>query len=233
MRIAILDDDSSQLELVSHVLTGAGHTCHLYSEGKVLLQQLRRETFDMLILDLQVPDLSGDKILAWVREHLPRTMPVLFMTSRTAEDDIVSGLNAGADDYMIKPLRRGELVARVQALLRRAYPTPVMKDVEVFGNYQFDPRLQEVQFNDQKVTLTQKEFDLALLLFRNLARPLSRSHILEAVWGRDIDIPSRTMDTHISRVRTKLVLRVENGFRLSPVYSYGYRLEKITPAVEN
>jgi len=154
---------------------------------------------------------------------------VLFMTSRSGEDDIVAGLAAGADDYMIKPIRRSELVARVQALLRRAYPTQTASEHLQFGAYKFETRAGRVSINEVPVEMTQKEFDLALLLFRNLGRPLSRAYILEAVWSRDVDIPSRTMDTHISRVRSKLELRPENGYRLAPVYSYGYRLEQVTP----
>ncbi|MDO9194161.1 MAG: response regulator transcription factor [Undibacterium sp.] len=228
MRIAILDDDQSILELVCTILSAAGHVCHPFDSGKEMLHQLRRESYDMLILDWQVPDLSGTEVLHWVREKLPPTLPVLFMTSRSGEDDIVAGLAAGADDYMIKPIRRGELVARVQALLRRAYPSQTADEHVHFGPYKFETRAGRVSINDAPVEMTQKEFDLALLLFRNIGRPLSRAYILEAVWSRDIDIPSRTMDTHISRVRSKLELRPENGYRLAPVYSYGYRLEQVT-----
>ena len=227
MRIAILDDDQIILDFVCTVLRAAGHTCHPFISGKEMLHQLRRESFDMLILDWQVPDLSGTEVLQWVREKLSTTLPVLFMTSRSAENDIIAGLDAGADDYMIKPLRRGELVARVQALLRRAYPGQTAEEISQFGVYKFETRACKASVNDVPVEMTQKEFDLALLLFRNLGRPLSRAYILEAVWTRDVDIPSRTMDTHISRVRSKLVLRPENGYRLAPVYSYGYRLESV------
>lgn len=229
MRIAVLDDDSALLELVCSILNAAGHTCHPFVSGKEMLHQLRRESYDMLILDWQVPDLSGTEVLHWVREKLNPNLPVLFMTSRSGEDDIVTGLAAGADDYMIKPIRRGELVARVQALLRRAYPTQTTSETLQFGAYKFETRAGRVSLNDTPIEVTQKEFDLALLLFRNLGRPLSRAYILEAVWSRDIEIPSRTMDTHISRVRSKLELRPENGYRLAPVYSYGYRLEQIAP----
>ncbi|CAN5889955.1 response regulator transcription factor [soil metagenome] len=228
MRIAVLDDDNNLLELACTILNAAGHTCHPFLSGKEMLHQLRRESYDLLILDWQVPDLSGTEVLHWVREKLSPTLPVLFMTSRSGEDDIVAGLAAGADDYMIKPIRRGELVARVQALLRRAYPAQTASEILQFGVYKFEPRAGRVSVNDVPVEMTQKEFDLALLLFNNLGRPLSRAYILEAVWSRDIDIPSRTMDTHISRVRSKLSLRPENGYRLAPVYSYGYRLEQVS-----
>ncbi|EGF32794.1 DNA-binding response regulator [Oxalobacteraceae bacterium IMCC9480] len=228
MRIAVLDDDRTQTDLVCQVLSGAGHTCHAFQSGKEMLNQLRRESFDMLIIDWQVPDLSGADVLRWAREKLPAVLPVLFMTSRSGEDDIVAGLAAGADDYMIKPIRRGELVARVQALLRRAYPTQNTIEQIQFSHYIFEPRTGRLLDHGEPVELTQKEFDLALLLFRNLGRPLSRAYILEAVWSRDVEIPSRTMDTHVSRVRTKLKLRPENGFRLAPVYSYGYRLEQVS-----
>ena len=202
MRIAVLDDDRSQTDLVSQVLTAAGHVCYAFQSGKEMVNQLRRESFDMLIIDWQVPDLSGADVLRWAREKLPANMPVLFMTSRSGEDDIVAGLAAGADDYMIKPIRRGELVARVQALLRRAYPSQNTVEQIQFGDYIFESRTGRLIISGTLVDVTQKEFDLALLFFRNLGRPLSRAYILEAVWSRDVEIPSRTMDTHVSRDQT-------------------------------
>ena len=233
MRIAILDDDESQVQVITYLLEKAGFTCHGFSQGKALLRQLRRESFDLLVLDWSVPDISGTEILSWVRTSLEQRVPVLFVTGRTSENDIVSGLAAGADDYMIKPLRGSELVARVQALLRRAYPEAIRDEIS-FGRYRFDISRNEVTFDlpagHRVAVMTQKEFDLALLLFRNAGRPLSRSHIREVVWGRDIEIPSRTMDTHISRIRSKLELRPEHGFRVVPVYSYGYRLDQVADA---
>ncbi|OGB21630.1 MAG: DNA-binding response regulator [Burkholderiales bacterium RIFCSPLOWO2_02_FULL_57_36] len=228
MRIAVLDDDRSQSDLVCQVLTSAGHTCHAFASGKDMLNQLRRESYDMLLIHWQAPNLSGAEVIRWARERLPANLPVLFMTSRSSEDDIIAGLAAGADDYMIKPIRRGELVARVQALLRRAYPTQNAVEQIQFGQYIFETRTGRLTMNGKPIELTQKEFDLALLFFRNIGRPLSRAYILEAVWARDVEIPSRTMDTHVSRVRSKLQLRPEHGFRLAPVYSYGYRLEQMS-----
>jgi DNA-binding response OmpR family regulator len=227
MRIAVLDDDRSQSDLVCQVLTSAGHTCHPFDMSKDLLNQLRRESYDMLVIHWQLPDVSGVEVIRWAREKLPANLPILFMTSRSSEDDIIAGLAAGADDYMIKPIRRGELVARVQALLRRAYPTQNTIEQIQFGQYVFEIRTGRLTMDGKPVEVTQKEFDLALLFFRNIGRPLSRAYILEAVWARDVEVPSRTMDTHVSRVRSKLQLRPENGFRLAPVYSYGYRLEQI------
>lgn len=224
----MLDDDSSQADLVCQVLTSAGHTCHAFDSGKEILNQLRRESYDMLIIHWQVPDVSGAEVLRWTRERLSANLPVLFMTSQSGEDDIVAGLAAGADDYMIKPIRRGELAARVQALLRRAYPTQNAIEQIQFGDYVFEARTGRLTMKGCPVELTQKEFDLALLFFRNIGRPLSRAYILEAVWARDVEIPSRTMDTHVSRVRSKLQLRPEHGYRLAPVYSYGYRLEQMS-----
>lgn len=183
----------------------------------------------MLVLDWQVPDLSGPEVLLrWVRYKPPRTIPVLFITSCSVEDDIVEGLSAGTDYYMIKLIRRSELVARVQALLRCAYPIQNSREEIVFNDYLLETRFGRLTLAGKAIEITQKEFDLALLLFHNTGRPLSRAYILEAVWSRDVDIPSRTMDTHVSRVRSKLQLRPENGYQLAPVYSYAYRLEQLT-----
>ena len=182
----------------------------------------------MLILDWHVPDLSAVEVLRQSRDKLPMNMPVLFMTSRSGEDDIIAGMAAGANDYMIKPIRRSELVARVQALLRRSYPGTHSTNEQIcFGAYTFEPKAILLLMRDKKIDVTQKEFDLALLFFRNIGRPLSRAYINEVVWTRKIDIPSRTLDTHVSRVRNKLQLMPENGYRLVSVYSYGYRLEQV------
>jgi DNA-binding response OmpR family regulator len=151
----------------------------------------------------------------------------MFVTSSSGEDDIVAGLEAGGEDYLVKPLRRAELVARVQAQLRRAFPSQNGAEQLQFGQYVFETRPGRLLMDGQVLDVTHKEFYLALLFFRNIGRPLSRAYIHEAVWIRETDVPSRTMDTHVSRVRNKLQLKPENGFRLVPVYSYGYRLEKL------
>lgn len=227
MRISVLDDDPSQAEFICQTLTQAGHVCHSFSEGKAMVHQLLRQTFDLLVLDWNVPDMPGDAVLKWARQNLPPALPVLFMTSRSYEPDIVSMLNAGADDYIVKPASARILLARVETLLRRAYRHAPAGTREVFGDHVFDTATQQVQVRGTPVALTNKEFELALLLFRNLSRPLSRSHILEMVWKHDVDIPSRTIDTHISVIRSKLRLRPQNGYKLTPIYSYGYRLEQV------
>ena len=123
MRIAALDDELSQLELIRHTMDGIGHECHVYTEGKALLRDLRLQTFDLLILDWTLPDIAGPSVVKWVREELASRIPILFVTNRRDEADMVAGLSAGADDFMVKPIRVPELEARVRALLRRAYPS--------------------------------------------------------------------------------------------------------------
>jgi DNA-binding response OmpR family regulator len=231
MRIAALDDDKVQLESVERVLIDAGHTVRTFALAQPLVAALRRDTFDLLVLDWNVPDMTGVETIGWVRENLESPPPMLLLTSRSNEEDIVEGLNAGADDYVIKPVQPSVLTARVNALLRRAYPIAAVERVETFGDYVFDSAAETVTVAGAPGPgLTNKEFTLALLMFRNTHRALSRGHILEAVWGRNPDLQTRTLDMHISRVRTKLNLRPENGFRLAPVYSYGYRLERLSEA---
>jgi DNA-binding response OmpR family regulator len=227
MRIALLDDDRTQSEVICQALAAIGHTCQSFQTGWDVLTQVRREGCDMLIINWQVADSSGAEVLRWVRDKLPPSLPVLFLAGRSGEDDIVAALAGGANDYMIKPIRRGELVTRIQALLRRAYPAQAAFEQIRFDQYVFEVATGRLTVDGRQIEVTQKEFDLALLLFQNLGRPLSRAYIQEAIWSRDADLPSRTMDTHVSRVRNKLQLKPENGFRLTPVYSYGYRLEQL------
>ena len=173
--------------------------------------------------------MSGAEVLAWLRANLREHVPVMFVTGRDSEDDIVRALHSGADDYMTKPVAHGEFLARLGALLRRAYP-PRDERGESYGPYVFDPGRRVVAIAGREVPMTEKEYRLAELLFRNVGRLLSRGHLVESAWGRPDTGLSRSLDTHLSRLRQKLDLRPENGYRLSSAYSYGYRLEKVDAA---
>jgi DNA-binding response OmpR family regulator len=227
MRIAILDDNNADLEFVSRTLTEAGHVCYEFHNARTLSTRLRQDTFDLLILDWNMPDKSGIEILEWMRNNLELPVPALLLTNRSADEDMVTALDAGADDYIIKPVQPPVLLARINAILRRAGAREPSNGSETYGAFTLHPMRQNVTIEGETIALTAKEFELIATLFRNLHRPLSRAYLLEMVWGRNPDLPTRTLDAHISRVRAKLGLRPERGFRLVPVYSYGYRLEAL------
>lgn len=226
MRITVFDEDRNQRVLLLEALTAAGHSCDIFDNAKVFLNHLKREKIDLLILHCQPTETTGIDALHWANEHSPM-LPFLFIASATEEDTILAGLAAGADDYLIKPLRRAELLSRVEVQLRRAYPSHNPTEHDQFGKYLFESRGARLTVAGKAVELTKKEFDLALLFFRNIGRPLSRATIQETVWAQELLVTSRTIDTHVSRVRGKLGLRPENGYKLAPVYSFGYQLEKM------
>ena len=232
MRIAALDDDTLQLELFTRALADMGHVCHTYTTGTALLKDLRRETFDLLIVDWHLPDINGPEVVAWVREHIGADLPILFVTSRQEERDIVQGLACGADDFMVKPVRVGELSARVGALLRRAYPASTGGVLE-FGRYRFLPESRSLEMDGKPVELKTREYELALFLFQKMGRLLSRDHLREIIWGQSAEIISRSLDTHISRLRTLLDLRPGNGYMVTAVYGVGYRFEAVNARTED
>jgi len=231
VRIAILEDDPDQLALLKRWVVEDGHDVHAWLSGRETMKQAGRESFDLFMLDWQVPDVSGTEVLAWLRANVSRTVPVLFVTVRDSEQDIVFALENGADDYMVKPVRRQELLARVRALLRRAYPVEEQKQLS-FPPFEIDIQRGEVRKAGTKLELTPKEFELTVTLFRNIGRLMSRGHLQETVWGRSGDLATRTVDTHVSQVRKKLDLRPESGYRVVPIYNYGYRLERLDTAAQ-
>lgn len=227
MRIAALEDDPVYADLVQTVVRALGHDCLVFESGQELMRQMRRDNFDLLILDWTVPDATGYEVMEWARAHLKYPVPVLFVTAHGSEREIVAALTAGADDYMVKPVRVPEMLARITALLRRSYPQ-VQNDVAVFGRYTFHVKSNVVEIDGQPIELKQKEFLLAYHLFVNLGRLVSRSYLQQVVWGTDASGSSRSLDTHLSRVRSLLQLRPDSGFRLTAIYSHGYRLEMLT-----
>ena len=226
MRIAALDDESSQRDLIRMTMARMGHECHSYGFAKPLLHDLRHQSFDLLILGWSLPDMPGPAVVRRIREDFNNRLPILFVTDRHEEADMVEGLAVGADDFMLRPIRTAELEARVHALLRRAYPA--RQDTELaFGPYHFLPQRRMLKVNGVQAELKHREYELALFLFQNMGRLLSREHLREAIWGVSDDTPSRSLDTHVSRLRTKLDLRPSHGFLLSAIYGMGYRLEAV------
>ncbi|MFT3735311.1 MAG: response regulator transcription factor [Rhodocyclaceae bacterium] len=226
MRIALLEDDATQSALMLAWLQAEGHDVHHFALTRDLIRFASRESVDLYVLDWMVPDQTGESFLRWLRSERNDQTPAIFVTSRESEDDIVTGLAIGADDYIVKPVSQRILLSRIDAVMRRAKPREPEASLDM-APYVIDVHAKRILLNSEEIEMTEKEFDLAVFLFRNLGRLLSRGHLLEAVWGRSPDLATRTVDTHISRVRGKLQLRPENGYRLTPTYNYGYRLERV------
>lgn len=233
MRIALLEDDPDQSELLGLWLEDAEHTVTYPKTGRDFLQSVRRESFDLYLIDWLLPDLSGVDVVRKLRTELQDYTPVLMATVKKEERNVVQALEAGADDYLVKPIRRGELIARVNAIGRRSMGGHASSEAHYAGSYVIDYVHKQVLLNGSGLPLTNREFDLAMFLFRNAGKVISRGHILEAIWGIDNDdVTTRTVDTHISRLRKKLKLDKNSGWKLSAVYQQGYCLEEIGVAEE-
>jgi len=230
MKIASLEDDLDQARHIQETLAKAGYACDSFQQSLGLLGAMRTQTYDLVLLDWQLPDMDGDEVLRQLRANFGFAVPVIFVTSRNQEEDLVRGLQAGADDYIAKPLRPAELLARVAALLRRSQPALPAHAAFTVAAYRIDPSERTIVLDGQKIMLAPKEFELALLFFRNLGRLLSRDVLAESVWNREIPATSRTLDTHLSNIRQKLQLRPQHGVRLTSSYALGYRLDLVAQA---
>jgi DNA-binding response OmpR family regulator len=226
MRIALLEDAQEQAERIADLLREDDKTCDCLTTGQAFLSAVAHKSYDLLILDWQIPDIDGIEVLRNIRATLDWPIPVLFVTQRASEQDIIMALDAGADDYLAKPLRPGELLARVRALLRRVHPDVDKEHLE-FGPFTIDKASRVIYCHNEPIELTDKDFDLTLFLFQNQGRLLTREMLLERVWGVSSDINTRTVDTHMSRLRRRLGIKPENGFRIKTIYQRGYRLEAV------
>ncbi|MEX0605308.1 MAG: response regulator transcription factor [Marinobacter sp.] len=232
MRIALLEDELEQARNIQLILAEPGNRCDTFQTGQSFMSAVQHRSYDLLILDWQIPDMTGIDVLRSVRAQLNWPIPVVFLTQRDSEQDIVQALDAGADDYLAKPARPAELLARIKALVRRINPENE-KELLNFGAFGIDTQQRTIKLNGEVLTLTDKDFDLALFLFQNQGRLLTREMLLERVWGVTRDINTRTVDTHMSRLRRRLGLNPENGYRIKTIYQRGYRLEAMlvsTPA---
>lgn len=223
MQVSLLEDDPAQAQMLKGWLEGAGHDVVHFDRGARLVESLERGRYDLMILDWEVPDVSGLDVLQDVRSQVRWHVPVLFVTQRDAEADIVRALEAGADDYMVKSISRAEFLARVAALGRRLGSEPLEL---VAGPYCFRLETGEATLDGQPVTLTARDFQLACYLFRHIGKLLSREQLLKDIWHVQ-GVSTRTVDVHVSRVRKRLKIGPATGFLIKTIYQHGYRLESL------
>lgn len=215
IRILIVEDEHAISDLIKLNLTKAGYSCQCAYDGMAAADILEEESFDLIILDIMLPKLSGFELMEYIR---PLKIPVIFLTAKAALEDRMAGLTSGAEDYMVKPFEVVELLARVNIVLRRYHKTDQQLTLE---NIIVDVENQSVTRDGQEVELTPKELELLILLLRNRNITLFREKIYEEIWGTEYSVESRTLDLHIQRLRKKLEL----GNALKTVFKVGYRLE--------
>jgi len=240
VRIAALEDNPARAMVLEHALRPGGHTLARFRCAQPMIEAIRREPYDLLLLDRDVAGTNADELLDWIRRTLGHGLPVMMLGQSNAEEDVVGCLAAGADAYVPQPARCDELRARIEALTRRAgmpgmtaaaAPQGALSDAPgqlVCGAFRFAVAERRVWVNGVPVSLSPKEYALALLLFRNLGSVVTRSTMVEQVWaGTPIVEQARTIDSHLSRVRTKLALWPFNGVMLRAVYRLGSRLDAL------
>ncbi len=215
LKILIAEDEEPIANLIRMNLRRAGYQCTWASDGEKAADFMDREKFDLLLLDVMLPGISGYELMDYARAL---ELPVIFLTALGSTENKVKGLKMGADDYLTKPFEIVELLARVEAVLRRYHKTEAL--LRVF-DVMIDTASRSVTQNGEPVSLTMKEFDLLLLLARNRNIALYRETIYETVWGGEYMGQSRTVDLHIQRLKKKLNWDSE----IAAVYKVGYRLE--------
>ena len=219
--IYLLEDDNNIRNFVTYALNNSGLACQGFERPSAFWAALEKKVPDLVLLDIMLPEEDGLTVLDKLR-HRPdtRSLPIMMLTAKSTEYDKVVGLDAGADDYVSKPFGTMELVARVKALLRRTAPAAEEQVYEA-GKLIVNPMKRSVTASGTSVSLTLKEFDLLVYLFKHQGNVLTRDQILQEIWGYEFDGENRTVDVHIRTLRSKLG---ECGELIETVRGIGYRI---------
>ncbi|GAB3955798.1 response regulator transcription factor [Micromonospora vulcania] len=228
--VLVAEDDEKQAELARRYLEREGHEVVVVSDGRAALEQIRQRPPDLLLLDVMMPKVDGLDVCRILRQE--SDLPVLMLTARSTEDDLLLGLDLGADDYMTKPYSPRELVARVRTLLRRAQRTAPQADpVLRVGTLHVDPVRHEVRSDGRVVDCTPGEFQLLQAMAAQPGRTFTRDQLLTHLHGFDRYITNRTVDVHVMNLRRKIEPNPRKPARLVTVYGIGYKLVEETHRV--
>ena len=203
-KILVVEDEVDIATLVSFNLQRVGYAVDMVHDGREGLEKILKDQPDLVVLDLMLPGMDGFSILKEMQRDIrANTIPVLMLTAKSQIDDRIRGLESGVDDYLTKPFSPKELILRVQAVLKRNKATPGSV-IFSFGPFRFDKNNRSFYLNEEPLQLTSTEFKLLLYLCQRAGQPQDRNNLLKVIWGYNDDVHSRTLDTHMKRLRQKL-----------------------------
>ncbi|HHT7220248.1 TPA: response regulator transcription factor [Bacillus cereus] len=218
-RVLVVDDESDMRQLVGMYLDNFGYEWGEAENGKEALKKLETNHYDFVVLDIMMPEMDGLSVCKEIRKT--SDVPIIFLTAKGEEWNRVNGLRMGADDYIVKPFSPGELVARMEAVLRRYTKQEQQEEIQ-FGPIFINEKSRRIEANGESISLTVKEFDLLYFLCQHTGQVFSREQLLEKVWGYDYAGSTRTVDTHVKTMRLKLG---ESGNYIQTVWGVGYKFE--------
>ena len=224
-KILIVEDEESVLDPLELLLTKEGFSIETARDGKEALEQFAKTNPDLILLDLMLPEISGTEVCRQIR--LKSQVPIIMLTAKDTEVDKVVGLELGADDYVVKPYSKAELVARIKAVLRRqgSDSTNEPSGSISAGPVVIDVERHQVSINDQLISLPLKEFELLEFLVRNSGRVLTRTQLIDRVWGSDYFGDTKTLDVHVKRLRAKIEKDPANPVYIQTIRGLGYKFE--------
>jgi two-component system response regulator RegX3 len=226
-KILIVEDESSFSEAISFLLGKEGYESAVAENGRIALDLFKSNDFDLVLLDLMIPEVSGIDVCRTIRTT--SSVPIIMLTAKDSEVDKVVGLELGADDYVTKPYSSRELVARIKAVLRRGVPddgaSASNSGIHSIAGIRMDIERHQVTVNGNLIPLPLKEFELLEFLLRNEGRVLTRGQLIDRVWGGDYYGDTKTLDVHIKRLRSKIEVDPANPVLIQTIRGLGYKFE--------
>jgi two-component system, OmpR family, alkaline phosphatase synthesis response regulator PhoP len=217
-KILIVDDEKDLCEILEFNLESEGYLIDVAYSGEEALKKPLEE-FDLILLDVMMSGITGFKVANVIRKEKKLEMPIIFLTAKTDENDILTGFNVGADDYISKPFSIKEIIARIKAILKRGTKTVKEENQMVFKDLKINTRKKEITIHGEIINLTRKEYEILLLLMKNMGQYISRDEILKNIWNYDVIVTDRNVDVNIARLRKKIGEYNEN---IKGKSGYGY-----------
>jgi DNA-binding response OmpR family regulator len=217
-KILIVDDEKDLCEILEFNLESEGFDIDIAHSGEDALKKPLEE-FDLILLDVMMGGISGFKVANVIRKEKKLEVPIIFLTAKTEENDILTGFNVGGDDYISKPFSIKEIIARIKAILKRGSKTTKENNLMVYGELKINPEKKEILIEGVPVNLTRKEYEILVLLMKNMGKYISREEILKNIWNYDVIVTDRNVDVNIARLRRKIGQYSDN---IKGKSGYGY-----------